>query len=255
MKIILIKCSLILILASSCTLSKRVVYFNDETKINNEPKTHVPVIQNDDLLSINVSSLDQVSTAPFNLPNSTVNTNTGYTLGSLPPVGYLVDGNGDINFPVIGKLHVQGKNRFEIITELENKLKEYVSHPVISIRILNFKVTVLGEVNRPGTITIPNEKVTILEAIGISGDLTILGERENIIVIREVNGEKKQFSVNINSNEIFNSPVYYLQQNDVIYVKPNRVKINSSVLNTSNAGIIISAISLFLTSFVIISKN
>ena len=255
MKKILLTCTIILIIASSCRLGKNVVYFNDDVKINNEVKSLGPIIQVDDLLSINVSSLDQVSTAPFNLPNSTVITNTGYVLGSIPPVGYLVDGNGDINFPVIGKIHVQGKNRFEIISELENKLKEYVSHPVISLRILNFKVTVLGEVNRPGTITIPNEKVTILEALGISGDLTIFGERKNILVIREVNSEKKQFSVNINSNEIFNSPVYYLQQNDVIYVKPNRVKINSSVLNTSNAGLIISAISLFLTSYVIITKN
>lgn len=254
MKKILISCSIVLILTYSCTLSKNVVYFNDEIKINNEVKSHVPIIQIDDLLSINVSSLDQVSTAPFNLPNSTVLTNTGYTLGSLPPIGYLVDGNGDINFPVIGKIHVQGKNRFEIISELENKLKEYVSHPVISLRVLNFKVTVLGEVNRPGTITIPNEKVTILEAIGISGDLTILGERKNILVIREVNGEKKQYSININSNDIFNSPVYYLQQNDVVYVRPNRVKINSAVINTTNAGLIISAFSLFLTTFVIISK-
>ena len=178
----------------------------------------------------------------------------GYAQGAPTPPGYLIDADGNIDFPIIGKLKVSGLTRTAAVDLIKENLKPYLVNPTVLIRILNYKVTVLGEVKNPGTFTIPNERVTLLEAIGIAGDLQITGRRKNVLVIRENDGKKTEYKVDLTSKDLFNSPVYYLTQNDVVYVEPNRARINSSVINPANAGIVISAVSLIISVIVLISK-
>ena len=137
---------------------------------------------------------------------------------------------------------------------LKEKLSAYINNPVVNIQILNFKVTVLGEVNTPGTFKIPNERITILEALGLAGDLKITGVRKNVLVIRDNNGEKEEFRVNLTDRELFNSPIYYLQQNDVVYVEPNAASRSNSTIWKTTGGVFISLTSLIITTIVLIVK-
>jgi polysaccharide export outer membrane protein len=202
-----------------------------------------------------VISSDADAALPFNLPAvSGSGMMGGYTQGTPTVPGYLVDSTGDIDFPIVGRVHLAGMSRSEAIEFLKKTLKPYLSNPTIVMRILNYKVTVLGEVKNPGTFTIPNERVTILEAIGIAGDLQITGMRDNVLVIREVDGKRVEYRVDLRSKDIFNSPVYYLTQNDVVYVEPNRAKRNSAVINATNVGILISASSIIVSLIVLITQ-
>jgi len=246
---------LIVVLLSACTSKKNLIYFKGDLK--NEPSSsNNPIFRKDDLLSITVMGLEPESVIPFNLPASQVFPNNigGYAQGAPTPPGYLIDGNGEIDFPVLGKIALAGLTRSEAVDLLKSKLASYIAKPTVNIRILNYKVTVLGEVRNPGTFTIPNEHVTLLEALGIAGDLLITGVRKNVIVIRDVDGKKTETHIDLTTKEIFNSPVYYLQQNDIVYVEPNRAKINSSVVNASNVGIAISVLSLLITMATLLSR-
>lgn len=248
---------LMLTLVSSCTSKKKMIYFATEpTQAEAGTKYYNPVFHKDDVLSITVMGLDPESVAPFNMPlaQQVVNSVGGYAQGAPTPPGYLIDGNGEIDFPVVGKIQVAGLTRSEAVDLLKTKLGAYVAKPSVIIRILNYKVTVLGEVRNPGTFTIPNERVTLLEAIGIAGDLQITGQRKNVLVIRENDGKKTQTRIDLTSNDLFNSPVYYLQQNDVVYVEPNRAKMNSSVVNAANIGIAVSVLSLLITMATLLSR-
>lgn len=250
-KYILIFC----VLFQHCTNQKNLIYFQGSLPNSESSDNYAPILRKDDLLLITVMGIDEQSTRPFNLPQTGMNQNIGgYTQGAPSPPGYLIDSEGNIDFPVIGKLKISGISRFEAITLIKEKLKPYLNNPTVLIRILNFKVTVLGEVKNPGTFTIPNERITLPEALGIAGDLQITGIRKNITVIRDTDGKKSEYHVNLTTKELFSSPVYYLQQNDVIYVQPNRAKINSSVVNTSNVSLVISIISLFVTMAVLFTR-
>jgi polysaccharide export outer membrane protein len=245
-------------LLTSCTSKKKLVYFNSQEAIKNSEtnKNYTPVFRADDLLSITVSAIDQDAVKPFNLvvTQGAGGNLAGYTTG-LPSVsGYLIDSEGNIDFPVIGKIKLQGLNRMEASELIRNKLKDYINTPIVNIRILNYKITVLGDVKNPGTINIPNERVTLLEALGIAGDLNITGKRKNVLVIRDVDGKKTETRIDLTSKELFSSPVFYLSQNDIVYVEPNRAKINSSVVNASNVGIVISIVSLLTTIAVLLSR-
>jgi polysaccharide export outer membrane protein len=198
---------------------------------------------------------DEKSTALFNMPLGVGNNlYGGYAMGAPTPPGYLVQENGNIEFPIIGSIKVGGLTRTQAIEQIKQQLSSYVVNPTVSVRILNFRVTVLGEVRNPGTFTIPNERITILEALGVSGDLLITGERQNVLVIREEDGTRKEYRIDLTQESLFSSPVFYLQQNDVVYVEPNRAKRNSSVINASNTGIVISSLSLVLTTLILIFK-
>jgi polysaccharide export outer membrane protein len=247
--------AIILFIITSCSINKKMVYFQGDD-FNNEIVNNYQVqFKVNDLLSIQVFTSDIESSKPFNLSIQNINQiNTNYTSGSPSPAGYLVDNNGYINFPVIGKTYVLGLTKIQLVEQLNEKLESYVKDPVIDVKILNFKVTVLGDVAKPGTFNIPNEKITILEALGIAGDLNITGLRKNVTVIREQNGVKIKILIDLSSNNMFSSPAYYLSQNDVVYIEPSRVKINSALINTSNAGIIISGASILLTSILLILK-
>jgi polysaccharide export outer membrane protein len=170
----------------------------------------------------------------------------GGDIGRTTQQTYLVDVNGNIEFPVLGTLKLGGLDRVQATALIKNLLKEYIKDPIINLRTVNFKVTVLGEVHKPGSYTIQNDRVTILEALGLAGDLTIQAERKNMLVIREENGKKTYNRVDMTSEEFFNSSVYYLTQNDVIYVQPNNSRIKSSAVGP-NVSATLGVISAFAT--------
>ncbi len=246
-----------LILFQSCTSKKKVVYFSSAEKINSTDsnRNYTPVLRTDDFLSINVMALDIDAVKPFNLPVYSNNPNNStYTSGVPAAQGYLIDASGNIDFPVIGRVQLAGLNRMQATDLLKEKLKAYLPDPIVHIRILNFKITVLGEVRNPGSFSIPNERITLPEALGLAGDLNITGRRKNVLVIRDVDGKKTETRIDLTSKELFSSPVYYLNQNDIIYVEPNRARVNSSVVNPANAGIVISAVSLIVTVLALITR-
>lgn len=240
----------------SCKTRQNLVYFQT---LNEDSiffiKNYTPSIKTDDFLSVVVSCDDMETALPFNLPiTGNQNFNNGYLIGNPATFGYLVDENGEIKLPIIGSLKVSGFTRMQAINLIENKLKEYLKNPVVQIQIQNYKITVLGEVKSPGTFKIPNERITLLEAIGLAGDLKPTGVRKNVLVIRDVNGSKKEYRVDLTSKDIFNSPVYYLTQNDVVYIEPNPTARYESTLVGKTASIFISVTSLIITTIILITR-
>lgn len=253
---------ILMALSSSCVSKYKINYFqtknsNDSSVVLNKVHTYnyTPVFKQDDFIFIEVTGLDEVSIKPFILNSSNVNGNqsTSYDNGIAAKSGYLIDAEGNIELPFAGKIKLAGLNRMEATELIKSKLSDYISHPVINIRIQNFKVTVLGDVRNPGSFNIPNERITIPEILGIAGDLNITGLRNNILVIREENGQKTEYRVDLTSKDIFNSPVYYLSQNDIVYVEPNRAKRNSSLIS-STAGVLISITSLIIATVNLVTK-
>ncbi len=247
----LIKCAfflLTLIFMSSCASRKEVVYFQDASEYETirSANSHTNKFKIDDVLSIHVSTLDPQASLPFNLFK-------GAEEGGIRPeqVDYIIDKNGEIDFPVVGAIKVVGLSPEETKVLLKEKLSEYLVDPIINIRLKNFTVTVLGEVKRPGTYSVLGEQITVLEALGLANDLTIKGKRENVLVIRDFNGTKVYSRIDLTKKEALNSPVYYLTQNDVVYVEPNKSAITSSSLD-NRASILVSVISVLITSTVIV---
>ncbi|MGL5318101.1 MAG: polysaccharide biosynthesis/export family protein [Bacteroidales bacterium] len=212
---------------NSCKSVKDVGYFQDIDKVEiiqsiQNSTGYSTIVQTDDLLTITVSGIDPLSVAPFNLPAlSYLKPGEKEMSNSVAIQSYLVSAEGTIDFPVIGTLKVAGLSKKECVELVKEKVSQYVKNPIINIQFVNYKVSVLGEVNRPGAIVVPNERVTILDAVGLAGDLTIYGERKNVLLIRENNGQKEFHRFDLTSSELFSSPYYYLQQNDVVYVEPN----------------------------------
>lgn len=239
----------------SCKTQKKTIYFQDSSQLKGTNNINFdPKIKISDLLSITILGIEPDAVKPFNIPNIGTAAIGGYTQGAPSAPGFLVDLEGNIDFPVIGKIKVADLTRTEIISLLKSKLDLYIPNPTVLLKIVNFKITVIGDVKNPGTFTIPNERVTIFEAIGIAGDLLITGKRNNVKVIREIEGVKKEFIVDLTSAKVFDSPVYYLQQNDLLYIEPNRSKVNSSLINSSNVGLLLSGISILLTIFVLVNN-
>jgi polysaccharide biosynthesis/export protein len=245
-------------LAVSCSTRKKMVYFQtagaDSTAA--APANYTPVFKTDDFLSIVVTAEDPETAIPFNFPTGGFQQGMigGYVQGVPVRTGYLVDAKGNVDLPIIGKINVAGKDRMSLGEELQEKYNEYLKHPVINIQIQNFKVTVLGEVARPGTFQIPNERITLLEAIGLAGDLRITGERNNVLVIRDRNGVKTEYRLDLTTKEVLTSPVYYLEQNDVVYVEPNSASRSQGTLWRSAGPLFISLTSLVITTIVLIAR-
>lgn len=220
--------AVVIVLSTSCT-QRNLVYFSDMQSSGNESPIRnyaQPVIQPDDILSVTVSSLNPESNVLFNnviLPNTA---NSGQVIATTKVnEGYLVDKAGFINFPVIGKVMLAGLTKEQAVEKMTNEIKVHVKSPIVNVRFLNFKVTVIGEVNKPNTFTIDTEKISVLEALGLAGDMTAYGKRENVLIIREQQGVRRTTRINLNNKDVLNSPYYYLQQNDIIYVEPsNREK-------------------------------
>jgi polysaccharide export outer membrane protein len=232
----------------SCASKKDVVYFQDalsyETIVSDNNSSYKFKV--DDVVGIHVSTLDPEASLPFNLFK-------GAAEGGIraEQVDYIIDKGGNIDFPVLGSMKIEGFSPEETKVLLKEKLADYLKNPIINIRLKNFTVTILGQVNRPGTYPVNGEQITIFEAIGLAGDLTIKGMRENIKVIRDFNGVKVYNTIDLRSKRALDSPVYYLTQNDVIYVEPNKSAVTASSLD-SRATIAISIASVLITSAVLI---
>jgi polysaccharide biosynthesis/export protein len=208
----------------SCVNTRKAIYFDinkDSTELIQFQHTS-SIIQKNDLLSINVSSLSQEASQVYNISNVVASSGGNAVLG-----GYLVNEEGNIQFPVIGSIRAAGLTKAELQQAITRLLleKKLLLNPIVSIRNLNYKVTVLGEVAKPTVINVPSEKINILEAIGFAGDLTMFANRSDVLVMREENGNRTFKLLNLNSNEVFSSPYFYLKPNDIIYVKPNKTKI------------------------------
>ena len=233
-KQILFALSIALMAMVSCSTVKDIAYF--QNKVVNEPEAidkHAGiVIQPKDMLSIVVSSRNPELVAMFNLPVISYQAGSEVVAGAGQQrlLGYVVDNNGYIDFPVLGPIKVAGLTRWELSELIKNKLLNdgLLTDAVVTVEFMNFKVSVIGEVNAPGTYSLQNDKVTILQAISLARDLTIFGQRENVCVIREREGERVIYEINLCDVSMFNSPAYYLQQNDVVYVQPSEVKARQS---------------------------
>ena len=236
------------IVLTSCTSRKEYIYFQDEPLNETKLIDLVPEIkyQPDDLLTIDVAALDPDAVRPFNLPAVNYSESVISAQGTLKMQTYLIDNNGHIEFPVLGTIKIGGLTRIEATAMMKERLTEYIKDPIVNIRIANFTITVIGDVNRPGTYTIQDERVTLPEALGLAGDLTNTATRTNLFLIRETNGKKRFAKLDLTSINIVNSPLYYLAKNDVLYVEPNNAKIRSSNYNP-NTGIIISAVATLAT--------
>lgn len=244
----------VLMMFSSCGSRKNMVYLQpDSTQINTLYEQYVPKIQTNDILTIVVTAADPKVTAPFNPVSSMATSNlTQQTDMALRPT-YTVDDQGDITFPMLGKVHMVGLTRVQAIEKIRNDLSQYIKDPGVNINFNNFRVSVLGEVARPGSFIMPTERVTVLEALGMAGDLTIRGVRENVMLIREVDGQKTTHRLDLTQQSTLNSPYYYLAQNDVIYVEPNKAQINNSKLG-SNTNVIISIAGLLITVISVLTR-
>ena len=251
---ILILCLLIL---SSCAETKKIAYLqkldNSTNQVQKNDDTQFDArIKPKDLLSITVVSSEPMASRGFNLvmpqiadmSSSNINLTTQPTLQT-----YLVENDGKIDFPVFGKIYVKGYTRKELETLLQAKLASSFSkeRPVVTIRFVNYAVNILGEVNRPGKYNVSNDRMTIFEGLALAGDMTIYGKRENVKLIREnADGTKTILTVNLNDKDIIHSPSYYLEQNDVLYIEPNKAKSNSTNFGAAET-YAISAVSVLLS--------
>jgi len=200
-----------------------------------------------------VSSPDVEASLPFNLPVFSVSGFNNSAASAYQYQLYLIDNEGNIDFPTLGKIKVDGSTKFELVSQIKERLKKYINDPIVNIRIMNYKISVTGEVNKPGNFNIVSERITLLEALSMAGDLTIYGRRNNVIVIRELNGLKTINRIDLTKSDFISSDFYYLSQNDVVYVEPNKTRINSSVIGP-NTAVIISALSVLITVFALLKK-
>lgn len=240
------------LLCTSCASRKDLVYFQpDSVQLNTSYELNAPKLQPGDILAISVTADDIRATQPFNQV-SPYQTGTLQSTNPFIPT-YAIDVNGEIDFPKLGKVKLAGKTRTQAIEYLRREVGRFIVDPGISIEVRNFRVTVLGEVKSPGTFTINNDRITLLEALGHAGDLTINGVRKNILVIREQNGKKQEFRVDLTKREALNSPAYYLAQNDVVYVEPNGARVQSSKY-TQNTSVFVSVASVIITMISVLTR-
>jgi polysaccharide biosynthesis/export protein len=209
---------------SSCANTKSYVYFNDVEKLNSVDSSQnfsALAVEPGDILQITISTMDKDISALFN-PNTINSTST--SLNNQIAQGYLVDSDGNIELPVAGKIYVKGKSTSQVTDVVKRELNKTLKDAFVSTRLVNFKVSVLGDVARPGSFNIPNERITLLEALSLAGDLNMTAVRNDVMLIRETAGKKQYVSIDLNDKKTLSSPYYYLKNNDVIYVKPGANK-------------------------------
>ncbi|MDD2437317.1 MAG: polysaccharide biosynthesis/export family protein [Massilibacteroides sp.] len=222
---------LFLLFLGSCSVPKDVAYFQGiddltDAQIEGMSQTYISEICPDDLLTITVTAWDPTVVTPFNPPPYSYAVQGGASTSSSTSQlhTYLVDQEGYINFPVIGRIKAAGYSKQAFSEMLQEKITKYVQEPIVNVQIVNYKIIMMGEISRPGKITVQNDRITILDAIGQSGDLTINANRRNILIIRDSNGQKERGRIDLTDPALFASPYYYLRQNDVVYVEPNDAK-------------------------------
>lgn len=241
---------------SSCVVTEKSVYFNDISDTSKVTSVALaefkePVIQADDILSITVQTIDPANTASVNQMSvmPAIGASSASSVGSQTVSGFLVDKTGMVTMPMLGEILVGGLTTFEARRLIYERASKYFKEPNVQVRFANFKVTVIGEVAKPATYTVPNEKVSLIDALGLAGDLTIYGKRENVLLVRENNGKKEFVRFNLNSSDIFKSPYFYLTQNDVIYVEPGKGKVAANnAARTQTIAIIGSLLSVLIVA-------
>ena len=239
-------------LVTSCATKKEILYFQDIESLNNatSQQKFEPVIENNDILHVSLSSMNSEVLTPFKRntgqENNLNNSNPGLQ-------GYLVNSEGNVSFPVLGDINVSGKTRGEVKAILKEKLSEYITDVVVDVRIMNFKVTVLGEVNNPGVFTIQDERVTLPQALGLAGDLSKNGRRDDIMIVREENGKQMVTKIDITKSDFFSSPYYFLKQNDVIYVQPSLKGVKESGF-IPDVPALLSLFTVILTSVILLTR-
>lgn len=261
-KLFLILCVCFCLLGSSCTSYQEIPYLQNIEAIDEVPDSvslFDAQIMPKDLLTITVNTSDPEAATPFNLTVQSASSSASrQTLTQQPTLQqYLVDNQGNINFPVLGVLHLGGLTKSEAESLIREKLKPYLKEtPIVTVRMVNYKISVLGEVANPGTFTVNNEKVNVLEALAMAGDMTIWGLRNNVKLVREKeNGAKEIVLLDLNQADIIHSPYYYLQQNDILYVSPNKTKAKNSDIGQSTSlwvsatSILVSLAGLLVTIF------
>jgi len=249
---------LLIALFSSCVSTQKVTYFNDvkdSARILSKASLE-PIIQKKDILSITVSSLSNEATIIFNTPNLPVNPSAASNPNSPQTAGYLVGDDGTIKFPILGNIPAAGITQKQLENNITQQLidKKLLFDPIVSSRFLNFRVTVLGEVNRPGVVTVPSEQISIFEAIGQAGDLTIYGLRNNVMLIRQEGPDKIIKRLDLNSSRLLQSPYYFLKSNDIVYVEAGKNKVASTSITQQRLPVILSGLSLLIILLVNVFK-
>jgi polysaccharide export outer membrane protein len=233
---------------TSCVPKERLIYFQGIEKLqqNSEKVDYQPILQPDDLLLIIVSAPSPEAAIPYNLISYSGMDTSDSAQSGVRYQTYLIDKEGNIDFPVLGLLKLAGLTKIAAVEKIKVELKKYINSPIVNLRIMNFKVSVMGEVAKPGMYELKTERVTLPEALTNAGDMTIYGDRKEVLIIRDVAGVKTHNFIDITSADFINSPFYYLAQNDLVYVRPNGTKINSSAIGP-NINVALSAISLIIT--------
>lgn len=244
---------------SSCISPKSIIYFQGDTSsyiVDSIKYKYYPTIQSGDILSVVVSSLNTETNELLNFPNqfNTPMLSFGAAAGGTrqQPIGYLVNNEGEIEMPLIGKLRLVGLSSREAADVVRERLHEFVKEPTVTIRTLNFRISVIGEVKNPAVYVIPDEKINLNEALAMAGDLTIFGRRTNVLVIRENNGIREYARVDLTSRDVFNSPYYYMHKDDVVYIEPIPTRMNAAdrVLQLTPLFVsLVSAITLIVVRF------
>lgn len=246
-------------LFASCASYKDIIYFQDISDRELQPllNEYEATIKKDDRLAIVVSGSDKTVTAPYNLTLSEISSTSNSTNPEQSTLSYLVDAEGNIEFPILGTLHVEGMTRNELVRFLTEEIGKDVKDPIVYVNFKNFKITVLGEVRSPGTYTIDSEKISVLQALGRAGDLNLTAKRDGILLIREVDGVQQHYTLDLRNSDILESPYFYMQQNDVLYVPPSPTRVAQGTAATglwsSALSTISSAISV-ITLVVALSK-
>lgn len=253
----LILALLAILILPSCVVTKKSVYFTDlpdTAKLREVVPAEFkdPVIQPDDILSITVQTIDPTTTAAVNQVSNmpVIGASSATPTGSQMVTGFLVDKNGNVTMPMLGSMKLSGLTTFQARELIQQRASTFFKEPTVQVRFANYKITVIGEVTKPATYTVPNEKVTLLDAIGLAGDLTIYGKRENVLLVRDNAGKKEFVRFNLNSSDVFKSPYFYLKQNDVIYVEPGKGKVAANnVARTQTIAILGSVLSVLVVLF------
>ncbi|MCD0486912.1 polysaccharide biosynthesis/export family protein [Pedobacter sp. MC2016-14] len=242
---------IIIAIFSSCKGYKEVAYFQDlkgQVQIDEDITKYPPIkIQRDDILDITVTSRNPEATALYNANAATSSSSSGgKTSSGGGASGYLVDQNGTIQLPSLGAVKIEGLTTAEARGLIQDKLTTYLKEPIVNLRLTNFKISIIGDVASPGVYNIQGEKVTVIEALSMAGDLNITAIRKNVLLVRENAGKRQYVRINLNEKEIFNSPYFYLQPNDALYIQPSNAKYATVDTFTRNIGIALSVISIGL---------
>lgn len=239
----------VVLFATSCVSTQKATYFNnaEDTTFVTRPDEafEAPILKND-ILSVTISSANAEASALFNTTNSYQTSTTTSTGTTTSASGYLVSNDGFIQLPILGNVKAAGITRKQLKMDITNMLldKKLLIDPIVTVRYLNFEVTVIGEVEHPTVINVPNERITMIKALGLAGDITIYGKKDNVLLIRENDGKRKIKRINLNSKNFLTSSYYYLQPNDVIYVEANKEKVASASRNQQMLPAILSGLSL-----------